>query len=125
MAAEVSAMDRAAITDALRWLLAKRGEFDLVALTDIPPTPVEWRLSQKESPSPISVPESALAQLSRRNSDPLSFRYLDLLHQRVLSLTHRTADVVPDVSEYFVVLRRGAEGWSVIWSYVRESVIVT
>jgi hypothetical protein len=142
------------MTAALQWLTRKHGEFDLVGLTDSTPEPAECRRLQRESRSPVEVPEVTLAQLSRRNEEVLEFdtsifsingvRNLAAGDTRVwsrpsvlvslpaydgdvaiLSMTYRTASEIPETATYLVVMRRSLGDWSVVWSTVQEGVIVS
>ncbi len=151
---EISATDRAAMTAALEWLVTKRGAFDLVGVTDFPPDPAEWRRRQRESKASFEVPEPTLAELFRRNSEVLEFEpstfSIKGVRKRapgdkrtgsrpsvlvslpayggdiaILSMTHRTSDDTPRTATYLVVMRRSGARWSVVWTTVREGVIVS
>lgn len=151
---EIGATDRAVMTVALQWLKTTRGEFDLVGLADFPPPPSEWRRREREAESPFEAPEAALAQLSRRNREQLVFdtsifsvtgvRNLAAHDSRIwsrpsvlvslpaydrdiaiLSLTYRTSDEAPATANYLLVVRRSGEQWSIVWTTVREGVIIS
>jgi len=152
---EISAIDRAVMTAALQWLVAKRGAFDLVGLADSPPAASDWHSRQGESDPSFDVPESTLAQLSRRNSEELEFdtslfsvkgvRNLTATDDRIwtrpsvlvslpaydgddvaiLSMTYRTSGDIPETADYLVLLRRANGEWSVVSTTVQEGVIIS